>query len=125
VIFDSARVFGLPPAEFREDSLLDSERLSAGSTELELIQAPGHSPDCICFYDRQEKVLICGDVLFAQNTGRVDLPGGNAADLKKSIEALARLEVDYLLPGHMDIVTGADEVRNNFDFIRENVLRWL
>src|SRR4030067_1659082 len=28
VIFDSARVFGLPPAEFREDSLLDGDRIS-------------------------------------------------------------------------------------------------
>ena len=93
--------------------------------ELELIPAPGHSPDCVCFYSRQDKVLICGDVLFDRNTGRVDLPGGSADGLKKSIEGLSHLEVEYLLPGHMDIVAGIENVRNNFDFIRENVLRWL
>ena len=125
VIFESARVFGLPPAEFKEDSCLDGDSLSAGNTELELIHTPGHSPDCICFYARQEKVLICGDVIFARNTGRVDLPGGDADELEKSINELSKLEVDYLLPGHMDMVTGAEQVRNNFEFIRENVLKWL
>ena len=125
VVIDSARVFGLPPMEFKEDSCLDGDRLKSGNTELEMIHSPGHTPDCICFYDRQEKTLICGDVVFAANTGRVDLPGGNADELKKSIEKLSQLEVDYLLPGHMDIVAGAEKVRHNFDFIRENILKWL
>ena len=59
------------------------------------------------------------------NTGRVDLPGGNADELRESIEKLSQLEIEYLLPGHMDIVTGAEKVKHNFDFIRENILRWL
>jgi len=125
VIIEGARVFGLSPAEFKEDACLDNERLSAGDMEFELIPSPGHSPDCICFYCREAKILICGDVIFAANTGRVDLPGGNADELKKSIDKLSRLEVDYLLPGHMDIVTGAEKVKYNFDFIKENILRWL
>jgi hydroxyacylglutathione hydrolase len=59
------------------------------------------------------------------NTGRVDLPGGNAADLKKSIEVLAALDIEYLLPGHMGVVAGANRVRANFDYIRSNVFPWL
>ena len=125
VVLDGAGFFGLPPAEFREDDCLDSDRLSAGNTELELIHSPGHSPDCICFYDQQDRILICGDVIFDQNTGRVDLPGGNADELKKSIEKLSQLEIEYLLPGHMDIVTGVEMVKQNFDFIKENILKWL
>jgi glyoxylase-like metal-dependent hydrolase (beta-lactamase superfamily II) len=70
-------------------------------------------------------VLACGDVLFEMNTGRVDLPGGNAEDLKKSIESLSQLDIEYLLPGHMGIVSGADKVVQNFDFIRSNVFAWL
>ena len=125
VVIDSARFFGLPPAGFKEDAFIDNDRLSAGNTEFELIHAPGHSPDCVCFYNRQEKILICGDVIFDQNTGRVDLPGGSAEELKESIERLSQLEIEYLLPGHMDIVTGAEEVKHNFDFIKGSVLRWL
>ena len=66
-----------------------------------------------------------GDVIFNENTGRVDLPGGNADELRKSIERLSQLEVEYLLPGHMDVVTGTKNVSHNFDFIKENILKWL
>jgi hydroxyacylglutathione hydrolase len=125
VVIDGARLFGLEPTGFKEDSLLEGSHLKAGGIDLELIPSPGHSPDCVCFYQRQEKVLICGDVLFEMNTGRVDLPGGNAEELKKSIEMLSRLDIEYLLPGHMGIVTGAENVVRNFDFIRRNVFQWL
>jgi len=124
-VLETARVFGLPPAVFTEDGILDGDTVSAGDTEWRLIPSPGHSPDSICYYCPQEKVLICGDVIFDKNTGRVDLPGGNAAALRQSIEDLAQLEVAWLLPGHMDTVSGAGRVRSNFSFITENVLRWL
>jgi len=53
------------------------------------------------------------------------LPSGNADELRQSIEALSRLEIEYLLPGHMDIVTSGEKVKTNFDFIKRSVLRWL
>lgn len=121
----ASKLLGLPPAEFKEDTYLDNNKLTAGDIEFELIHSPGHSPDSICFYCRKEKILICGDVIFDQNTGRVDLPGGNADALKQSIEELSHLEIEYLLPGHMDIVTGAERVKNNFEFVKKYVFRWL
>jgi glyoxylase-like metal-dependent hydrolase (beta-lactamase superfamily II) len=125
LVIDGARLFGIEPSEFTEDSVLEESRLTFGGIDLELIPSPGHSPDCVCFYQRQEKVLICGDVLFEMNTGRVDLPGGNGEELKKSIEVLSRLDIEYLLPGHMGVITGAENVVRNFDFIRSNVFQWL
>jgi hydroxyacylglutathione hydrolase len=121
----AAKFFGVPNSQFSEDRVIDEDRLSLGETELEIIPSPGHSPESICFYWRQEKVLICGDVIFNQNTGRVDLPGGSAEQLKQSIEKLSKLEVEYLLPGHMDIVTGADNVRRNFEFVKQHVFGYL
>jgi glyoxylase-like metal-dependent hydrolase (beta-lactamase superfamily II) len=120
-----AQFFGMPPQEFKEDALLDSTDLGKGSLGLEVIYAPGHSADSICFYSKKAKFLICGDVLFCGNTGRVDLPGGNASQLRSSIESLSKLDIEYLLPGHMDIVTGAAEVKQNFKYVKENVLGWL
>ncbi len=121
----TSKFFGVPAVELSEDRVVDEDRLNLGETEIEFIPSPGHSPESICFYYRQEKVLICGDVIFNQNTGRVDLPGGSADQLKQSIERLSKLDVEYLLPGHMDIVTGADNVRRNFEFIKQNVLGYL
>jgi hydroxyacylglutathione hydrolase len=124
-IIETANFFGMPPMEFTEDGYLDDTNLDAGDVEFELIPSPGHSPDSICFYCQKDKFLICGDVIFNQNTGRVDLPGGNADELKQSIERLSQLPIEYLLPGHMDILTSAEKVRHNFEFVKENVFRWL
>jgi hydroxyacylglutathione hydrolase len=122
---EAAKFFGVPDSKFSEDRVLDEDRLSLGETEIELIPSPGHSPESVCYYLPKEKVLICGDVIFNQNTGRVDLPGGSADQLKQSIEQLSKLDVEYLLPGHMDIVTGADNVRRNFEFIKQNIFGYL
>jgi hydroxyacylglutathione hydrolase len=122
---EASRFFGVPAVELNEDRVLDEDRLNLGETEIELIPSPGHSPESVCYYLRDEKILICGDVIFNQNTGRVDLPGGSADQLKQSIERLSRLDVEYLLPGHMDIVTGADNVRRNFEFIKQHIFGYL
>jgi len=124
-VIKTAKFFGLQPVGFKEDGYLDNNRLSTGDMEFELIHSPGHSPDSISFYCKQEKVLICGDVIFAQNTGRVDLPGSSADELKQSIEELSQLEIEYLLPGHMDIVTSIEKVNSNFEFIKKHVFSWL
>ena len=124
-VIETPKFFGMPPMEFTVDGYLDDAKLDTGNIELELIPSPGHSPDSICFYSRKEKVLICGDVIFDQNTGRVDLPGGNADELKQSIEELSQLPVEYLLPGHMGILTSAEKVRRNFEFVKEYVFKWL
>ncbi|MBA7714909.1 Hydroxyacylglutathione hydrolase GloC [subsurface metagenome] len=124
-VIKTAKFFGLQPVGFKEDDYLDNNRLNTGDMEFELIHSPGHSPDSISFYCKQERVLICGDVIFAQNTGRVDLPGGNADELKQSIEELSQLEIEYLLPGHMDIITSTENVKSNFEFIKKHVFSWL
>ena len=123
-LFSSFFDFGIKPIEFKEDSLL-GDKLNTGEMEFELIAAPGHSPDSICFYCRDKKILICGDVVFDQSTGRVDFPGGSAAELKASIERLSQLDIEYLLPGHLNIVKGKEAVKRNFDFVRECVFPWL
>jgi len=124
-VIQTSRFFGLPAAEFTEDRLLDNDKLNAGDMEFELIHSPGHSSDSICFYCKSEKILICGDVIFNQNTGRVDLPGGNADELKQSIEKLSQLEIEYLLPGHMDIIIGQEKVKNNFEFVKKYIFSQL
>ncbi len=125
VVIQGARTFGMTPTEFTEDKVLDENRIQVDGTEWELIVAPGHSPDSVCFYNRKDKILICGDVLFNMNTGRVDLPGGNGDELKATIENLSHLDIEYLLPGHMDIVSGAESVKANFNYIKESVFPWL
>jgi hydroxyacylglutathione hydrolase len=121
----TSKFFGVPAAEFTQDELIENDKLNTGEMEFELIPSPGHSPDSVCFYCKEDKILICGDVIFNQNTGRVDLPGGSADQLKQSIEKLSRLEIEYLLPGHMDIIVGKEKVKQNFEFVKKYVLSYL
>ena len=98
-----------------------------GRMKLEVFLSPGHSPGHITIYWPEQKVLITGDVIFFRSTGRVDLPGGSSAALKQSIERLSELDVEYLLCGHPyghpGVIEGRDAVRQNFDFVKTNILR--
>ena len=55
--------------------------------------------------DQSEKILIPGDVVYADYAiGRFDLHGANGPQLKHSLLTLGKLEVNVLLPGHNRIV---------------------
>ena len=100
--------------EFEPQILLQEGELQVGNMTFQIIHAPGHSPGSICIYWPQEKALFTGDVIFYQGIGRTDLPGGDGQALKESIRRLSRLEVEHLLPGHGEAVSGGALVKKNF-----------
>jgi hydroxyacylglutathione hydrolase len=57
-----------------------------GSSSLEVLFTPGHSPGSICFFSKEAESVISGDVLFYGSIGRTDLPGGNYQTLISSIK---------------------------------------
>lgn len=96
--------------------LEENGSVSFGSSSLELIFAPGHSPAHLCFYSKADKFVIGGDVLFYGSIGRTDLPGGNFDILMKSIkEKLLTLPDDCTVyPGHGGETTIGFERTNNY-----------
>jgi hydroxyacylglutathione hydrolase len=113
---DAAYYYGF---DLGVDFLLTEGTLRAASIELEVIYTPGHSPGSMCLYWPYRKALFAGDVIFEGGVGRTDLPGGNGEQLKKSIGRLSSLDVELLLPGHGNIITGRDAVARNFSLIEE------
>ena len=81
----------------------------------EIYEVPGHSPGSLCFFLRNEKLLIGGDVLFAGGVGRWDLPGGDSDLLFSGIKTkLFPLGDDVtVLPGHGPPTTIGEERRSN------------
>jgi len=100
---------------FEPHLLLQEGDLRIGDIALQVVHTPGHSPGSICLYWPEEKALFTGDLIFNQGIGRTDLPGGNGQALKSSVRKASALDVEILLPGHGDVISGRDAVRKNFE----------
>ena len=100
--------------DFEPDILLKAGELIIGDIRLQIIHTPGHSPGSFCLYWPDRKALFTGDVVFNQGVGRTDLPGGDGQALKESIRTISQFDVEYLLPGHGEPISGRDLVRSNF-----------
>ncbi len=100
--------YNIKPGAFTflaDKRLQGEENLDIGGMTWEVLHIPGHSPGSIGLYNQSEKILIPGDVVYADYAiGRFDLHGANGLELKDSLLQLADLEVDILLPGHNRIV---------------------
>ncbi len=83
----------------------------------EVLRVPGHSPggSAFLFTDGVEKLLFCGDSLFAGSIGRTDLPGGDYGELISAIksELLVLPPETLVFPGHGPSTTIGDEKREN------------
>lgn len=89
--------------------LTEGDAINVGRYELKVIETPGHSTDSVCFhgYVDDRYVLWTGDVIqfgdFGQFKGMISLlyaPGCDLQAYGNSVQKLANLEVDALLPSH-------------------------
>jgi glyoxylase-like metal-dependent hydrolase (beta-lactamase superfamily II) len=109
------------PANFTEPDqvheLSDGAEVAIAGLRFRVLHAPGHTPGSTMFqapYDASaaiDSVLFSGDVLFAGSIGRTDLPGGNLADMLKSLrtKVLPLPDTVGVLPGHGPQTTMARE----------------
>lgn len=76
------------------------DTIRVGEIEIEWLHTPGHTPGSSCF--RVKDALIAGDTLFLQGCGRVDLPGGDPEEMRRTLtQRLSRLPDEVVLyPGH-------------------------
>jgi len=105
-IFNLGDEFTPDGAQF--DYLLDDgELLELGSMEIRIMHTPGHTPSCVTFVVGD--AAFVGDTLFMPDygTARTDFPGGDAAELYRSIRRILALPAatrmflchDYKAPG--------------------------
>jgi hydroxyacylglutathione hydrolase len=114
-----APVYGFPmyAEQLAEKYLNQGDSIKFGNTVLEVLFTPGHAPGHVVFYNRDEKILIGGDVLFQGSIGRTDLPGGDFDTLIKSIKTQLFTLPDEVTvyPGHgPDTTIGYEKKYNPF-----------
>lgn len=122
---ESGRLFlgiELPPPPEIDAGANEGLVLQAGSTKLEVLHTPGHSPGSISLAG--DGALFSGDALFAGSVGRTDLPGGDTAVLLDAIKSKLFAFGDDVpvYPGHGEPTTVGEEKERN-PFVGRNA-RW-
>ncbi|MCX6554319.1 MAG: MBL fold metallo-hydrolase [Candidatus Aminicenantes bacterium] len=107
-----AALFGValpPPAE---RLLTDGETIGSGDLAMSVIHSPGHTPGSILL--RSGDLLFTGDTLFQGDVGRTDLPGGDAEQLRGSLDKIRKFPpATIVLPGHGEASTLERELATN------------
>lgn len=114
-----SQMFGLPDCTpVKPDRWLEEgETVQVGDTALEILLCPGHTPGHIVFFDRADRLLVSGDVIFSGGVGRTDFPQGSHENLIDAIKRkLLPLGDDVtFLPGHGPMSTlGRERISNPF-----------
>ncbi len=95
--------------------LKDGEELTIAGMTCKMIATPGHTSGSCCYYFEDAGMLISGDTLFLESTGRTDFPTGSTSEIIRSIkEKLFLLPDDTkVYPGHNDATTIGHEKKYN------------
>jgi glyoxylase-like metal-dependent hydrolase (beta-lactamase superfamily II) len=93
-----------------------SDAIAPGSThvwgdlEWRALAAPGHDMSAIVFHNAKHRILISGDALWENGYGLIMPPAVDPAALpatRATLEMLAALDVDVVIPGHGEPFTDA------------------
>ncbi len=100
--YESGRLFlgvELPPPPDVDADADEGLVLVAGSTKLEVLHTPGHTPGSVCVVVAVDgrRILLAGDTLFGGFSPEI---GSDADAWRASLERLAGLDVDALSFGH-------------------------
>jgi len=109
--------FNIDPGPEPSIDFVQGMRMRLGKAEFEVRYTPGHTPGHVVLYCADAGVCFCGDLIFANGVGRVDLPGGDVQALIDSIhnQIYTLPDETRLLPGHgPETTVGEEKVSNPF-----------
>jgi hydroxyacylglutathione hydrolase len=109
----TAEFLGFKNASLPANILLrDGDPVKFGKVSLMVMHTPGHTHGSISLLG--EKEVFSGDTLFAGSIGRTDFPESSLAEMKTSLQNLARLPDNFIVyPGHGPLTTMGEEKHGN------------
>jgi len=95
--------------------ITENDTIQIGNHVLEILYLPGHAPGHIGLYNKKDKWIISGDVLFKGSIGRTDFPFCHHQDLIDSIKnkLFALPDETIVYAGHGEPTTIGYERKNN------------
>ena len=96
---------GQQAARFQHDALIDGgSNIEMGGLNWQAIAVPGHDMEALAYYNPERRILISGDALWENGFGVIfpELLGeaDGLAHTRATLEALSRLPIDVVIPGH-------------------------
>lgn len=96
---------GQQAARFQHDALIDGgSDIEMGGLNWQAIAVPGHDMEALAYYNPERRILISGDALWENGFGVIfpELLGeaDGLAHTRATLEALSRLPIDIVIPGH-------------------------
>jgi hydroxyacylglutathione hydrolase len=93
----SLKIYGPhdPRIHPRAQGVGEADRLDLGFAQARVLAVPGHTRSHLAYFFEREKILFCGDCLFAAGCGRMF--EGNPAQMLESLARLCTLPEDSLI----------------------------
>lgn len=87
-----------------DDTIAAGETLEMGGLTWQALAVPGHDMLALAYYNPEKRLLISGDALWENGFG-LAFPellgeGPGLAAIRETLDQLARLPIDIVLPGH-------------------------
>jgi len=89
-------------------SVMEGDIIKIGGYNFRCLITPGHTGGHVCLYEKERKILVSGDHVLGNITPNISQfsEGEDAlANYLKSLDKVAALEVDLVLPAHQGIFT--------------------
>ncbi len=85
-------------------TLSPGDAFVAGGLEWRALEVPGHDMDALAYYNGERRILISGDALWRDGFGILFADvlgtGDGLGEARRTLEAIGRLSVDIVIPGH-------------------------
>jgi len=111
---DSYEIFQGSPAKLLEDG----DTLDLGGRCVQVLHTPGHAPGHLCFWEAERKYLYSGDLVY-RGTLFANYPSTDPVQYLESLEKVAALPAERILPGHHDLDIQPDMVIRMRDAFRD------
>lgn len=95
---------GDPITPIARDAIISDEGIT-----LEAVFTPGHAPDHLCYYLKEEKALFTGDVVLGAGTTVIPDETGDLGQYLDSLRRLLALEVETIYPAHGPVIHNPKE----------------
>jgi recombination protein RecT len=83
-----------------DQELQHNDIVELAQARLQVIHTPGHASNHVCFFLQQDGLLFSGDHINSGSTVVINPPDGNMLHYLQALDALARLDLAYILPAH-------------------------